>query len=265
MSNSFKPPGELNFDTLDGKNLAETWRIWKEEVQLYFDVAMPRKTDEEKAKAFLYIIGRQGREIHKILEFNNMPENRTATELFAKFDEYCTPKKNLTVKRHKFFTRAQKADESIDQFVIELRTQASECNFENLRDSLIKDILICVIRDRDMKERLLRESDLDLAKALQMCRAAELSKEQARSIASPSSSCAVYSVHTKQPRDQSTNKKPRKSTKPRQEEPDRQTRLCGKYGSRRCAHRDRKALWILINAEIELCIDIVYEEGAVYL
>ncbi|XP_061729004.1 uncharacterized protein LOC133533931 [Cydia pomonella] len=66
--------------------------------------------------------------------------------------------------------------ESIDQYVFELRKLAQSCEFGNLNDGLIKDRLVCGIVSAAIRERLLREDDLTLNKALEICRAAIVSK-----------------------------------------------------------------------------------------
>ena len=83
-----------------------------------------------------------------------------------KFKNYCNPRKNLTYDRHVFFTRNQNRNETIDQYVTDLRNKASTCDFGHLCDSLIKDRLICGVTDEAVRERLLRDADLTLAKAI---------------------------------------------------------------------------------------------------
>ena len=46
----------------------------------------------------------------------------------------------------KFFTYRQAEGKSFNNFVTELRTLSAECEFENLRASLIKDMIICGVR-----------------------------------------------------------------------------------------------------------------------
>ena len=110
------------------------------------------------------------------------PRERTLDELKAAFLSYCTPRKNITFERHKFNTRNQAEGESIDQYATELQTLASSCEFGDLKDSLIRDRIVCGVRGESMKERLLRDADLTLIKALDMCRANEISKKQMKSL-----------------------------------------------------------------------------------
>lgn len=64
-----------------------------------------------------------------------------------------------------------------------LRMLSSTCNFGQIRDSLIRDRIVCGINDSGLRERLLRVDDLTLDKCIQVCRATELSRESSRTLA----------------------------------------------------------------------------------
>ena len=63
-----------------------------------------------------------------------------------------------------------------------MRTLTSTCEFENLKDGLKRDRVICGIRNQALKERLLREASLTLKSAVDIRRAAEVSREQVKSL-----------------------------------------------------------------------------------
>ena len=90
-----------------------------------------------------------------------------------KFSEYCNPRKNITILRLKFFTYRQQEGQNFHDFVTELKKLSSECEFDNLQDSLIKDMIVCGTKDNSLRERLLRECDLTLSKAISAGHAAE--------------------------------------------------------------------------------------------
>ena len=72
---------------------------------------------------------------------------------------------------------SNKAGETIDQFITELKTRAKSCEFCDQHDSMIRDRIVFGVTDTWLKERLLRESsDLTLEKASSLCRAAKVSK-----------------------------------------------------------------------------------------
>ena len=64
----------------------------------------------------------------------------------------------------------------------ELRKLSSKCEFDNLQNSLIKDMFVCGNKDNSLHERLLRESDLTLSKAISAGHAAEETLKHTREI-----------------------------------------------------------------------------------
>ncbi|XP_035232918.1 uncharacterized protein LOC118204730 [Stegodyphus dumicola] len=90
-------------------------------------------------------------------------------------------KKNIIYERL-FFTRNQTASETIDEYVTDLRNKARTCEFAQLKDSLIKDKIVCGIKDDVVRARLLHETELTLEKALDICRSAEISAHQMKII-----------------------------------------------------------------------------------
>ena len=60
----------------------------------------------------------------------------------------------------------------------ELRLLLSSCDYEEQQETHLKDRIVFGVADMRVKERLLRESELTLDKALDICHAAEASKVQ---------------------------------------------------------------------------------------
>ena len=83
---------------------------------------------------------------------------------------------------YRFFSCKQLEGQSIDDFATELKSRAQHCEFDTLRDSVIQDEIVIGVNSKKVQERLLREEDLDLNKAIQICRAAEEVKEQTQNI-----------------------------------------------------------------------------------
>ena len=142
------------------------------------DLAMDGREEKTKVKLFLYTIGNQGREIYDTLPFSRGPTERSLKDVIDAFETHCNPKKNETVERYKFFTRVQEEGEPLEKFIVDLKILASTCNFTTLRESLVRDRIICGIRDSKPREDLLKVADLDLDKFVNVCRASELSKER---------------------------------------------------------------------------------------
>ena len=103
---------------------------------------------------------------------------------------------------------------------------AATCEFQTLHDGLVRDRIVCGIKNQGLKERLLRETDLNLTKAVYICRAAEVSREQVKSL-SDKTPANVDAVRKDDQRDQRT-----KQHDPQGERPTRRphNKTCGNCG-----------------------------------
>ena len=116
MMDNLKPPGELDFSTTGITTIAEKWREWKQTMQLFIELTMMKLSEKEKCSAFLIMIGQTDREIYNIMTLTEEETNKINV-LFAKFEAYCKPKHNVTIKRYCFNTRTEARGKTIDQYV----------------------------------------------------------------------------------------------------------------------------------------------------
>ena len=72
-----------------------------------------------------------------------------------------------------FHTRVQGEGETIDSLTKDLRLKSQSCECGSLQDSLIRDRVVVGIRDSKIKERLLRDSELTLERAIDICKVTE--------------------------------------------------------------------------------------------
>lgn len=171
----FKPPSELS---LEG-NLAENWRKWLQSIDLFFFTSgISGKDEKVQCTAFLHVAGEDARTVYNTFEFADDADRQKLDVLKEKFKQYCEPRKNLTYMRHQFFMRMQGPAETIDAFVTDIKNKAKNCEFGTLSDSLIRDRIVCGIKDDSLRARLLREANLPLRKAIDLCRANEASAQQ---------------------------------------------------------------------------------------
>ena len=70
----------------------------------------------------------------------------------------------------------QKDGETIDEYYTTLKKMSKNCKFGALEEELLRDRIIVGIRSHTLKERMLREPDLSLDKAIDICRLDEQSK-----------------------------------------------------------------------------------------
>ena len=178
------PPEVLN---LEG-NVAENWRRWKQKFEIFsLASGLSRKDAKIQAATLLHVAGTDALEIYNTFNWESDDDKCKVDKITEKFDEYCNPRKNITWERHKFNTRNQQVGETIDQYVTDLKTKAQTCEFANLKESLIRDRIVCgIICDRT-RARLLKDSELTLQKALDICRANEATASQLKTLSSGAS------------------------------------------------------------------------------
>ena len=91
-----------------------------------------KRQKKENVKAFLFVIGKEGRELFNTFFFAKEQKDKLEP-LLEKFESYCLPKKNVTMQRHKFNPRTQGSTELIDQFVTVLKNIAGDCEFGDIK------------------------------------------------------------------------------------------------------------------------------------
>ena len=143
---------------------------------------MTEATDHKRVATLWSVIGKDATEVYNTFTWNRQGDSLKLKEVLKKFEEYSTPKKNLTYERCKFHTRSKTVDETIDEFVTNLKLLAANCNFGNLMETLIADRLVLAVRDAKLKENFLRESELTLDKAANIAKAAERARNECQDI-----------------------------------------------------------------------------------
>ena len=178
-----KLPSELDIDSL---NLADVWEEWKEAWELYrISSGLHEKDAAIQLATIQSILGTKARRVLKTLP--NIPGDitqRTVGGILTALETYCVPRKNTTYELYVFRMTIQE-DRSFDIFVTDPRRRAEYCDFGAIKDSLIRDQIVVGINDPKLRERLLRDTDLTLEKAVKLCRITEQSKEQSKIFISP--------------------------------------------------------------------------------
>lgn len=186
---SFKQPNPMSMEGDIGKG----WKKFKASFDL-FSVAsgLEMKTPKIQAAALLYCIG-DVRETIEMIEMTEA-EKDNITTLKKKLEDYFVPKSNPSVESHKFNTRIQGVAEDFDTYLADPQRLAANCEFGALKEQLIKDRIVCGIRDSKVRDRLLRERYLNLTKAIEICRAAEQADLQIKQLSGGITKLEVHAV-----------------------------------------------------------------------
>lgn len=181
MSVSGLPNGmaPLKVNGVTGSQLYEGWKLSKFQFENYLVAANlgTETKDDRKVALLLHFLGPEVVPIYQSFGLDRVTAR--LTDVISKFEGYFAPKKNLAIERHKFLSRRQLNNESLEAFLTDLKNLASSCELSSLADSLTKDVFILGLNEENVyiKERLLQESEekkiddiMALAQTIQMSR-----------------------------------------------------------------------------------------------
>ena len=122
----------------------EDWTSYVERLDQYFvgnDVA----SNVKKRAILLSNCGPQTYQLLKNLLAPEKPNTLDYSELVEVLRRHWQPKPSKIVQRYHFHSRVQKDNESISEFVAELRKLAEHCEFADLED-MLRDRLVCGVK-----------------------------------------------------------------------------------------------------------------------
>ena len=173
MERSLPAPTAFNIDATD---LYSEWKHWSSAFEIYSVASDLQKKDDAVQRAtMLHCLGPAVQRI-----FNTLPsEHKSLAEAKTALNGYFAPKRNVVAERYKFRSRAQKADESFDAYLTSLRELVKSCDFGTLEEEMIRDQIVEKCSSQTLKQKLLQQEDLNLAKTVRIARNAETAVQEA--------------------------------------------------------------------------------------
>lgn len=176
---------------LDPYDVNSPWDSYAERVEFFFTAN--NITDENKKKAILLTsIGDKTYETIRALAAPETPKDLSYADIVSKLKEHLNPAPNEIIQRFHFRKRVQGEGETIAAFVADLRRLSEHCKFTEL-ENMIRDQIVCGVRDEALQKRLFVESKLDMKKALEMAIAAEAAVKNVQDVRAPLDS-AIHKV-----------------------------------------------------------------------
>jgi len=88
------PPDPLD---LDGSNVSDKWRKWKQRFEL-FSLASGLSSKDEgiQATTFLHVIGPDALEVYNTFSWEEAGDEKKVTKILEKLEAYCIPRRNIT-------------------------------------------------------------------------------------------------------------------------------------------------------------------------
>ena len=159
---------------LQSGNLSKEWKQWRQVWDAYEEVTdLRNKTSRLRVATFITCIGKEALEVHNGLLFQSEDERTDINKVLELWQNHCLGKTNIIYERYKFNNRSQEQAESIDTYITSLRALAETCEFGALKEDLLRDRIVCGVRDKGIQTKLLQESGLTLSKCVDICRANE--------------------------------------------------------------------------------------------
>ncbi|GFT63226.1 retrovirus-related Pol polyprotein from transposon 297 [Nephila pilipes] len=152
----------------------EKWRKWRQELENYLlATEKDERADKIEIAILLNLFGSERLEIYNTFKFES-PESKANFSEVLKFEDYCSPRKNVVYERYIFFSCVQLEGQRIESYVTHLKTLASTCKFAEQENGLMRDrIVLGINKDSGLQERLLQENNVSLEKAIEIVRAVE--------------------------------------------------------------------------------------------
>ena len=159
----------------------EGWKKWRQQWDAYVVVSKLAEEEEKYQVAMLITcLGSSGLDIYNGLPFTSEDDKGKIKVTIDLFEQHFAGQTNIIYERYNFHTREQKEDESNSTYITALRRLAKSCSFGNITpDDLLRDRIVCGIKNKHLRQRLLQEKALTLEKCVDMCKAAETAKSQA--------------------------------------------------------------------------------------
>ncbi|XP_064482922.1 uncharacterized protein K02A2.6-like [Ornithodoros turicata] len=142
------------------------WPSYEERLKSFLRVN--RIPDNDHVDAFLSIVGGKTFELLKNLCSPELPASKTLDELLKVLRDHLSPRPSVIAERAKFHNRSQQENETMAEFVAELKHLAEHCNFGRVLDEMLRDRFVAGLLRVDIQKSLFTEDDsLSFKKAVE--------------------------------------------------------------------------------------------------
>ncbi|XP_071485250.1 uncharacterized protein [Diadema antillarum] len=155
----------------------EEWSQYVERLDLYF-----KANDITSEATLLTVIGPSSYKLLRNLVAPTKPSAMKYDDLVAAMNAHHCPIPSEIVQRCKFNSRFCMDNETIAGYMASLRSLAEFCNFGTSLDVILRDRLVCGVRDDRIQRRLLAEKSLNLGKAMEIAASIEMAVNNVRDL-----------------------------------------------------------------------------------
>lgn len=141
--------------------------------------------DDRKKATFLTLAGANLFDLLTSLASPKQVSALSLSEIKEILTNHFSPRPSEIASFYKFHKRDQQPDESFADYLAALRKLAVDCNFGSVLDRMLRDRVVCGLRDESLQRSLLAESDLQLQKVIDRATTAESASKNVMEIRHP--------------------------------------------------------------------------------
>ena len=151
------PPISLKGDLVENwKDLENSWGYYVITTDLRSRVT-EEGGKEIVAATLCTVMGPECKKVMNSLPTLTAEHKKDPIKILDELQQHFIPQRNVLYERFTFNSATQKHSETTDEFVVPLRQLAESCEFDTLKNSLIRDCIVIGTKDERGRERLLRE------------------------------------------------------------------------------------------------------------
>ena len=103
---------------------------------------------------FLTVIGNETHSLSRNLLAPESPAGKTVKTLSETLTDHLKPQPLIIAERYTFYFRDQSENETITEYLAELRKLTLNCEFKDYLDQALKDRFVCGLQNNNIRRRL---------------------------------------------------------------------------------------------------------------
>lgn len=189
-------PSPLSLDGDMEENFEFFEKSWNDYCRAIGMDRWPQAENPQKVSFLLTLIGEAARKKYFNFELTEAEKANPQAALAAIKSKVVTTR-NVIVDRLDFFSAIQTSREPIDDFVTRLKVMAKPAKLENLETELIAYKVVTANKWQHLRTKMLTMTDITLSKAVDLCRAEEITARRSQELGTSASGSEVNKVSKK--------------------------------------------------------------------
>ena len=172
-----------HLEEFDPKN--DTMAVYIERATFYIEAN--NVAEDKKTATFLTILGKNTFQVLRNLVAPAKVGDKTFPEIAEVLLHHYEPKPLVISERFNFHRRQQGANETVADYVAELRRLSAHCEFGTFLDEVLRDRFVCGLRSEAIQKKLLVVDSLTFSQAVERTQSWESAASKTKQLQSQNS------------------------------------------------------------------------------